>query len=50
MDRYLWLRGQWERFKKKGDEAGIGAEVRDLFENGRSDQRVQTLIGQICGV
>lgn len=50
MDHYLWLRGQWERFKDKGDKAGIGAEVRDLFENARSDQRVQSLIGQMCGV
>lgn len=50
MDRYLWLRGQREAFEEKGDEAGIGAEVRDLFETARSDQRVGTLIGQMCGL
>ncbi len=50
MDHYLWLRGQWERFKDKGDEAGIGAEVRDLFNSRDSDERIRTLIDEMRGV
>lgn len=50
MDCYLWLRGQWREFKRKGDRARIGAEVKDLFNSRDSDERVRTLIDELCGM
>jgi hypothetical protein len=40
MDRYLWLRGQWERWQKPESKAGVRAsgvnpEVRELFSSDR---------------
>ena len=40
LDRYLWLRGQWDTFKSKGEEAKIGAEVKNLFKTAECDERV----------
>lgn len=50
MDHYLWLRSQWQTFRKKGDDAPIGAEVEHLFRSADSDERVRTLIDEMCGV
>ena len=50
LDHYLWLRGQWETLRKKGERAPIGAEVKDLFKRRDSDLRVRTLIDQLCGL
>jgi len=49
LDRYLWLRGQWETFDDKGDKAPIAVEVKDLFKSRDSDARVRTLIDEMCG-
>lgn len=50
LDHYLWLRGQWETFTKKGDKAQIGAEVKNLFKTAQLDEYVASLVDQMCGV
>lgn len=50
LDHYLWLRGQWETFKKEGDRVPIAAEVRHLFKSADSDERIRTLIDEMRGV
>ncbi len=44
LDRYLWLRGQWERWQKPSSKAelrgsGVNPEVRDLFSSGCPESR-----------
>lgn len=50
MDHYLWLRSQWQTFRKKGDEARFSAEVKRLFRSADSDERVRRLIDEMRGV
>jgi len=49
MDHYLWLRSQWETFRKKGDEARFSAEVKHLFRSADWDERLRRLIDEMCG-
>ena len=50
LDRYLWLRGQWETLRTKGQRAKIGAEVKNLFKTAEFDEDVASLVDQMCGV
>lgn len=50
LDHYLWLRGQWETFRRKGEKTQIGAEVKNLFKTAEFDQHTGSLVNQMCGV
>jgi hypothetical protein len=50
LDRYLWLRGQWETLESKGEKAKIGSEVKNLFKTTEFDDDVGSLINDMCGV
>jgi hypothetical protein len=48
LDRYLWLRGQWETFASKREKAKIGSEVKNLFKTAEFDDDVGFLFHQMC--